>query len=171
MSSSSSSRVVSKDQLGSHWGKGLQSGTSVSEQPALPFAKRAQLEADQTAMRQLFASMVSAVKNNDWLATALGRGDDYAKKIGSAINNEKDRKVHFEWIAAMLDEPKAAELIVGWFNERCGYAPPVLKRVVSKQERDEAVAEVVAEMGDVVREAVERATAKKLGVRVEEVKL
>lgn len=166
---SSTPRFMSDRAPGCHRGDFLRS-TAAAEQAPLPFNARAQLEADQTHMRRLFAETARKFGGVPALTESLGRDEAYEKKISGAINNEKDRKVQLDWLAAMLDDPAIIDF-VDWLNERTGHEPPVRKRVISTLETQETVTEVVAEMDQIVREGVRREVARRRGVRVEDVKL
>lgn len=163
-------RLMPEDVLGSHWGDVRQSSSS-EEQQELSFNARAQLEADQTAMRQLFAEMVRLAGGSAALTKALGREDTYDKKICAAINNESDRKVQLDWLAPLLGDPGAAELLLTWLSKRCRFAPPVRMRELTTEQTRETVTEVVAEMDPIVKEGIRREVARRRGVRVEDVKL
>lgn len=160
---------MSNEAPGCHRGENLRS-TSSAEQAPLPFNARAQLEADQAEMRQLFAEMVRDFGGVPALTKDLGRDESYEKKISGAINDEKDRKVQFEWIAALLDDPAIVQF-VEWLNRRTKHEPPVKQRLVSQEQINESAARFLAAMGAAVVETAKRDIAKDLGVRAEDVKL
>lgn len=169
MGRDSMSRSLPNEAPGCHRGESPRSVSS-AEQAPLPFNARAQLEADQTEMRQMFGEMVRDFGGVPALTSTLGREETYEKKISGAINNEKDRKVQFEWLAAMLDDPAIVQF-VEWINRRTSHEPPVRKRVVSQERTNESAARFLAAMGAAVVETAKREIAKDLGVRVEDVKL
>lgn len=158
---------------GCHWGASVHaaSGDDPLVQRHLPFTQRAQLEADQVSLRQLFAEAVRVGGGAEWLCSALGREETYSKKISGAINNERDRKVQLEWLAPLLEDPAVAEMLLGWLSERCGFAPPVRKRALTKEEVSASVAEVVGDMDGITKDAIRREVARRRGVRVDDVKL
>jgi hypothetical protein len=92
-------------------------------------------------------------------------------EMREAINGAESRKVQLEWLAPLLDDPDAAEMIVGWVNARCGYEPPVRSREVSQEQIDKAAREVLAELkDDEQRELMRARIAKRLGVRPDKVR-
>lgn len=159
-----------KSPLGGHWVEPTHPHPTTS-QTAFSWDRLEKLKADQNQLRALFNAMVRVAGGFDWLAAALNRAPTYENKIRDAANGEGAHKVQLDWFAPLLEDTKAVEILMGWLSERLNYAPPVKLRTVTREEVAEATAQVVAEMGDTVREAVRAAVAKQLGVRVDEVKL
>lgn len=155
---------------GTHWGKG-QRQLPTAEQTAFSFDAQARLESDQTQLRALFCAAVRTYGGVDALTAALNREPSYAKKIADACNGYGDRKVQLDWFAPLLTDPACFDLFMGWLCERGGYAAPVRDRKVTREQIAAEATAVVAEMDAIVKDGVRKEVARRLGVRVEDVKL
>lgn len=142
------------------------------KQMGFSFEQQRRLEGNQDFLNELFRDALKAAGTVEWLTRALNRKPSYESKINDAIAGRDDRNVQFEWLAPLLDDPDAADVIVTRFNERCGYMPPVRRKVAERSELGEAALEVMAEIKDEEqRELFKRRIAKKVGVRADDVKL
>jgi hypothetical protein len=171
-SSRLTAQVMRLAPLGSH----RESATHVTpgaSQTAFSFDEKARMEATQVTLRQLFGKLVREAGGVDWLCAALDKEPSYASKISEALNGVKDRKVQIDWLAPLLDDEDAAETLLSWLSERCGYEPPVRRRVEPPvDEINRAAREVIAEIKDEEQRELMRARiAKRLGVRPDEVRL
>jgi hypothetical protein len=142
--------------------------TPRAEQTAFNWAQKKQLEGDQVALRALFGAAVRAAGGIDWLTAALDKQPSYATKIGEAINGYADRKVQLDWFAPLLEDPRAAELILGWLSERCKFEPPIRSRVVDEAEDAKISREILESLPEPQRTAFRQERARRLGVRVED---
>lgn len=140
-------------------------------QTAFSFDALQRLQGDQLQLRALFGAMLRKAGGADWLAEALNREPSYASKIFDAANGVKNRKVQLDWFAPMLDDPGAAELLLSFLSERCGFQPPVRLRTVTKEQIHEAAAAVLSDMDPIVKKGVRQEIARRLGVRIEDIKL
>lgn len=173
MSSSVATKTVMRPvPLGSNWEAASRPNPGAS-QTAFSFDEKARMEATQVALREIFARATREAGGVDWLCTALDREPSYVSKIVEALNGVKDRKVQLEWLAPLLDDENAQELLLAWMCERCGFEPPVRRRVEPPVEEINRVArEVIAEIKDEEQRELMRARmARRLGVRPDEVRL
>lgn len=139
-----------------------------------PFSEedKRRLEAAQGFLTELFRDSVKAVSTTEWLTRSLNREPSYENKINDAIAGRDQRPVQLPWLAPLLDEPEAMQLLLERLSDRAGFMPPVRKKVAERAELAEAALEVIAEMRDEEqREVFLRRVAKKVGVRAEDVKL
>ena len=171
-SSSSSSKTMPSRALGAHRVPSTLLNTG-APQTTFSFDAVVKLSGDQVALRAVFGAMVRASGGADWLATALDKEPSYANRINEAINGVQDRKIQFEWFAPLLDDEAAMEILLCWLSERAHYEPPVRqKRDVPVEDINTAAREVIAEIKDEeTRDLMKKRIAKKLGVRVEDVRL
>jgi hypothetical protein len=139
-----------------------------TEQTAFNWAQKQQLENDQAALRTMFAAAVRAAGGIDWLTAALDKQPSYATKIGEAINGVADRKVQFDWLAPMLDDPRASAIILGWLSERMKFEPPVKSRVVDPAADAAECRAILESLPEPQRTAFRQERAKRLGVRLED---
>lgn len=136
----------------------------------LPLTPMEQLVSDERELEALFAAMVRVAGGVDWLVSAMDKAPSYASKISEGMYGRNGKQVQLRWLAPLLGDPAAVDLLMGWLSERLGYQPPVRERTVSPEEIARAAVEVIGEMG-ALRDPVREAIAKRLGVRVEDVKL
>lgn len=171
-SSSAAPRNMPKNALGGHRVSSTHVALS-ADQTAFSFDAAVKRAGDQSELRSLFGAMVRAAGDADWLATALDQKPSYANRINEAIRGDEDRKIQLEWLAPLLDDQSAAEMLLTWLSNRCGYEPPVrAKRDVPIEDINAAAREVLAEIKDEEqRDLMKKRIAKKLGVRVEDVRL
>lgn len=162
-------REVPDRLVGGQWDKSSHQPPTI-EQTAFSWDRQARLEADQVQLRALFAAMVRTAGGVDWLAKALNEKPGYASKITDAINGAKKRRIQLNWFPPLLEDPRAAEILLGWLSERCHYSPPVRARQVTSEEEAAAAREVIAELEPELSELMRRRVAKKLGVRFEDLK-
>lgn len=134
-------------------------------------AQRARIDRRQRELRALFARMVQKAGGADWLTAMLDQRPSYMSKIVEALHGSDDRKVQLDWLAPLLEDAAAAELLLTALSDWCGFESPVRRRVVSREQLAAAAAEVVAETSGAMKDAMREAIAKKLGVRPEDVKL
>lgn len=138
------------------------------EQQSLRFAPEQQANRDEQAMAVMFRAAVNAAGGADALRAQLGERESYLARIADGMNGA--RPIQLRWLAPLLDDARAAMVILGYLSERAGAEPPVLKREVSQEDIAQAALEVLAESGQ-MRETFRAQIAKRLGVRVEAVKL
>ncbi len=137
-------------------------------QLSLQFDREAQMRRDDQALTAMFAAAVRAYGGPDALRAALGEKETYLSKISESMSGL--RPVQVRWLGPLLDDPRAAAIILGYLSERAGFEPPVSHRQVTDEEVARAAVEVLSESGQ-LRETFRTQIAKRLGVRVEEVKL
>jgi hypothetical protein len=117
--------------------------------------------------------MVRVAGGAEWLTAALNREPSYVARVSDAMNERDQRPAQLPWLAPLIDDAAAADLFISWLCEHCGYEPPVkVKREISDTDLNEAAREVISEMKDDEQRDLMRARiAKRLGVRVEDVRL
>lgn len=171
MPSSSMGQVLPVGQPGSHREEASRSVPWGSQVP-FSFDARTRLSQTHAELRQMFAEAVRRAGGVAALVHALDRRPSYDSKVVEAMNGSGERSIQLDWLAPLLDDPNAAEVIAEYVNRRCGFEPPVRRRQLSQEEIDRAAREVAAEMKDEdMREAFRTRMAKKLGVRPEDVAL
>jgi len=141
-------------------------------QRSLPFDKHERLLADHRNLYALAAAMVRKAGGVEWLAAALDREPSYGSKISEGLNERNGKHFQLDWLAPLLDDADASDLLMGWLCERLGYEPPVrVRRDVSEADFARAARELIAEMDPDYAAVQRRKLAKKLGVRIQDVKL
>ncbi len=167
--------LMSEEPLGQQWGK---------EPPTSPSAKQVELSFDAkekylAARRHfyvMFAAMVSRAGGDFAVAKRMGVSDEeahnIAKKIREAMHGASDRKLQYDWfVAANLDDD-AGFLALESQSEFQHCEPPVKeRRVIDPEAFAKASREVFAEMDPDHKEVHRKKLAKKLGIRVEDIKL
>jgi hypothetical protein len=131
----------------------------------LPFLwnAEAQRHADVAALRALFRAALQKAGDEVWLASALQKPLAYASKISEAVNAIGDRKIQLEWLAPMLQDPRAQDLIVAWVCDRCGFEQPERRKQAGDQDELEAFRKLAREpgpLGEVLRTHVDKALGR-----------
>ncbi len=141
-------------------------------QAAFDFDARERLWSDQRSLYALFGAMVRVAGGVDWLTAALDKNPFYSSKISEGMNSRNGKHVQLDWLAPLLSDPRATDLLLGWLCERCGYEPPVTqRRKVTDEDYARAAREVLSEIKDDEERGIfRRRMAKKLGLRIEDVK-
>lgn len=132
------------------------------------YDREAQLQRDEQALSAMFAAAVRAFGGADALRASLGERENYVARISDAMNGQ--RPWQGRWLGPLLDDPRSAAILLGYLSERADYEPPIPRRKVSREEVAAAALDLIAESG-MLRETLRAEIAKRLGVRVEEVKL
>lgn len=110
------------------------------------------------------------------LRAAMGEKDSFISTVSKAINRIHEengqRAVRIDWLA-YGDDGDADYVLVAGINEAFGYAPPVRgARACTQEEIDRAAREELANEKDPDKlDLHRRRIAKRLGVRVEDVRL
>jgi hypothetical protein len=141
-----------------------------ADQLAIVFDRETQTRQDEQQLASAFRAAVNAFGGADALRAALGERETYITKITEAMGSSADRPIQARWFFPLLDDPRSAVILLGFLNERAGAEPPVYHREVSSEEIARAAAEVIAESGQ-MRDVFRQQIAKRLGVRIEAVKL
>lgn len=123
---------------------------------------------DEERQRTAFRAAVQAFGGADALRAALGERETYLSKIAEAMNGAKP--IQLRWCVPLLRDPASAVVLLGHDAELAGAEPPVFHREVSQEEVDRAARELLAESGQ-LRDVYRAQIARRLGVRVEEVRL
>lgn len=152
---------------GSHREAGSQR-FAVSPQLTLQLDRERQLQADELGQRNAFRAAVQAFGGADALRAALGERETYLSKIAEALSGQ--RPIQERWRLPLLRDPAAAQLLLAHDAQLAGAEPPVFQRDVSAEDVARAAVEVLAESGQ-MRDTFRAQIAKRLGVRVEAVKL
>lgn len=147
-----------------------------------------------------FRRALSASGGADALRARLDERESFKSDISKALNRIQDgtgqRKVPLEWLAGVAVDPEGAlqlitqmvallgpaiatsvsaetiVFLVEQVNALFGFEPPIAKRSYTPEQLNAASREVIAEMrDDEQRELMQRRIARKLGCRVEDVKL
>lgn len=134
-------------------------------QTAFRWAARDQALDDTTQLYALFSAMVNAAGGVDWLVATLDREPSYQSKVSEAMHRREGRYVQLDWLAPLLGDERACELLMGWLSERLGYEPPVRQRPVTIEEQGKALLEVIRELPEEMREPLMARAAKRLGVK------
>lgn len=145
-------------------------------------AARARIRDRQDALTALFEAAIFAYQKSldsqgiaqdalKRLVSLLDRPPSYENKIRDAIKGRDDRTVQLSWLAPLLDDPMAGEVIAAWFNRETGFAPPIRERTLSEEETAETAFEVMSEWPESMKKGIREAVAKRRGVRPEDVKL
>ncbi len=144
--------------------------------PELPRRPQLDLLFDEESARKqreaarlaTFRRAVMAFGGADALRLALGRPETYLSKISEALTGTKP--VQESWRDPLLLDPRSAAILLEHDSGVAGAEPPVFKREVSDEEVARAAVELLAESGQ-MRDTFRAQIAKKLGVRVEAVRL
>lgn len=145
---------------------------SDTEQLKLGFGKRQEVINDIRSMYALVGAMVRARGGIERLTSDLDREPSYASKISEALNGRDGRHLHLDHFAALISDEAAAALLISWLHERLDLEPPVKRRRdIDEGELNAAAREAIAELDADQREAFRKKLARKLGVRVEDVRL
>lgn len=110
------------------------------------------------------------------LRAAMGEKESFISTVSKAINRIHEengqRAVRIDWLA-YGDDGDADYLLVAGINEAFGYAPPVRGlRACTQEEIDRAAREELANEKDTEKlDLHRRRIAKRLGIRIEDVRL
>ena len=151
---------LSAGQVGNAWEEKAQA--NATEQQAFVWDHKQTVFDDISGLYAMARAAITAAGGLDWLASALDREPSYSSKISEALNRRDERRVHLDWLAPLLSDAKAMELILGWLCERGGFEPPKRKRVATRDELYGALLEAVEESGP-AGEALKERAAKRLG--------
>jgi hypothetical protein len=132
---------------------------------------KARVQETQTELRQLAAAAVRHAGGAAWLAAALDREPSYETKINDALAARDERRIQLDWLAPLLDDLIASEMIVSWLCARCGFEPPVRKRTTTPEQEGQAARAVFARLPESIKSGLRAEMARELGVRVEDLKL
>lgn len=105
----------------------------------------------------------------DW-ARALNRPPSYASKLHEALHREPGRFLHLDYIAPFFENEEAETIWVEFQCELTRREPPIKKREITAEQDAAAEHEVIDELPEELREMICLRKAKKLGVRVEDLK-
>jgi len=164
------SKALPKTQPGALRLEATQSGPG-SKQMGFSWEANQRVIAAQDFLTDLFRSALKAAGTTEWLTKALNRAPSYETKINDAIAGRDERSVQLPWLAPLLDDANAAYALIAGLCERCGYLPPERKKEVKPEALGVAALEVLGDLDEEMREVMKKRVAKKLGVRVEDVKL
>lgn len=172
MSSASARRVVPPTALASHR-QGAGQPDASAPQKSFRWDAVDRVTDTQEQLRQLFCELVRVGGGAEALVAALNREPSYVARISDAMQGREQRSVQLAWLAPLLDDEDASERLLTWLSARCGYEPPVrARRDVPIEDINAAAREVLAEIKDEEqRDLMKKRIAKKLGVRVEDVRL
>lgn len=160
-------RTMTPDPPASH--RLADSHTDAPAQRTLSFASPEQAsDIDERQFAVMFRAAVNAFGGADALRAALGEKDTYLTRLVDGMN--ATRPVQLRWLGPLLDDRRAAAVVLGYLSERAGAEPPVFRREVTDDEIARAAVEVLAESGQ-MRDTFRAQIAKRLGVRVEAVRL
>jgi hypothetical protein len=139
-----------------------------ARQTSLIFDREAALRSDEQELTATFREAVQAFGGADALRAVLGEKETYLTRILDGMAGT--RPVQARWLLPLLSEPASAMALLLYMSERAGFEPPVLHRQVTDEEIGRAACEVLAESGQ-LRDIIRAQIAKRLGVRVEDVRL
>jgi hypothetical protein len=142
-------------------------GTGGNSCPAV--SRFRSLDDDTTGLYAAVRAAIVEAGGVDWLAEALDREPSYSSKVSEGVNRRDGRHAHVDWIAPLLDDPAAMAILLGWLCERAGFEAPRRRKTIT---REEFAAELLAEVDEsgALGEALKERVARRLGVRVDQVK-
>jgi len=142
-----------------------------ARQLELPATDATQYRNDVRWLYVVAGEMVRIAGGTDWLAHAMDREPSYGSKIREALAGTGERKFHLEMLAPLLRDTEAAEHLLSRLSELLDFEPPVrVKRETTPEQEAKAHREAIDELDPDMRDLMRRKVARKLGVRVEDLK-
>lgn len=124
-----------------------------------------------TALYAIARRALAKRGGGDALRAALDERESYLATISKAFHQQDGRSVPIDWLVAICEDPEARYELVSGINELFDFEPPVSSRTASDEEVGAAARELLREMDDEHREVYRKKLARKLGKRLEDVKL
>lgn len=106
-----------------------------------------------------------------WLAAAIGESAvSYQHDIAKGVARRDGRELQMRWLVPLLEDSRSAEEFIGYLCEVAGFAPPVPKHQVTREQLEQAEGEVVENDEDLAgfRQVIRERAARRRGWRIQD---